>query len=184
MSELPEMAAVLTWVAAAVLVLAGAAKVRHPAGTVAALAGAGLRASGWPVRLLGVVEVAVGATVLSVGGVAPAAGAALLYAGFAAFVVRQRRRAGATCGCFGEERTPVGAGHVTVNVVATVAAVLAALTGAPAPLAWAGHDPLTAAGTVVLVALAAWLVRLALTAGAELQTAVALHPWGRPEGSA
>ncbi|MBW3620944.1 MAG: hypothetical protein KY461_11915 [Actinobacteria bacterium] len=184
MSDLSEMTSVLTWVAAAVLVLAGSAKVRRPSGTVAALAGAGLRARAWPVRFLGLVEVAIGVTVLTVGGTGPAAATAVLYAAFAAFVVRQRRRAGATCGCFGEERTPVGAGHVAVNVVATVAATVGAVTAAPAPLAGVGRDPLAALGAIVLVALAAWLVRLWLTAGAELRTAVALHPRTRPESSA
>lgn len=183
MSDLPEMTAVLTWIASALLVLAGTAKVRWPSGTVDALAGAGLPARRWAVRMLGGAEVAVGVTVLTVGGTVPAATTAALYAGFAGFVVRQRRRTGAPCGCFGEARTPVGAGHLVVNVVATVAAGLAAVTGASTPLARAGDDPLTSVGTIVLVALAAWLVRLGLTAGAELRAAVALHPRARPEAS-
>lgn len=175
MPELSEMTGVLSWLAGALLVLAGTAKLRAPAGTVRALSDAHLPGTPGLVRALGALELAVGTAVLAVGGRPPAIAAALLYAGFAGFVVRGRRTVGASCGCFGEERTPVGRVHVVVNVVAAASAGSAA--GAGSPALWeAAAGAATTLGTLVLVAVGAWLVRLALTAGAELQAAVALHP--------
>lgn len=177
MPDLSDMTGVLVWVAGALLVLAGAAKLRRPAATVSALAEAGLPGASGAVRLLGAVEVTVGVGVLVVGGRLPAAATAVLYGAFAAFVLRQRRTAGAACGCFGDERTPVNGVHVSVTAVAGTASVAAAITAAP-PLMTADR-PVTVIATAVLVAVAAWLVRLALTAGADLQAAVGLHPHAR-----
>lgn len=175
MPDLSEMPQVLTWVAGVLLVLAGSAKLRWPSGTVAALTDASLPATAGLVRLLGAAELAVGAAVLLAGGWLPAAATAALYAAFATFAVRQRRTVGASCGCFGAERTPVGPLHVVVNVAAAVAASAAAVTD-PGPLVAAGPTPTAVLATGVLVAVAAWLLRLGLTAGAELRAAVALHP--------
>ncbi|MBW3657078.1 MAG: DoxX family membrane protein [Actinobacteria bacterium] len=176
MSQLSATSEVVAWVAGAVLLLAGVAKLRWPAGTVAALADARLPGNATVVRLLGATEVAAGLGILLVGGRLPAAVAALLYAGFTVFVVRQRRAAGGSCGCFGEERTPVSAAHVAVNVLAAGGTALAA-AGAARPLLGAlAGNVVALVGTLVLVATCAWLVRLGLTAGAELQAAVALHP--------
>lgn len=183
MPDLSEMAEVLVWVAGALLVLAGTAKLRWPAGTVAALAEARLPAASWLVRLLGALEVASGAGVLVAGGTVPAAATTALYVAFAVFVLRRRRTAGASCGCFGEARTPVGGVHVVVNVVAAVAAAGATVTAARPPLVALGPaDPVAAVATLALLAVAAWLVQLGLTAGADLQAALALHP--REETSA
>lgn len=177
MPDLSEMTEVLVWVAGALLVLAGTAKLRWPGGTATALAEAGLPSAHWLVRLLGALEVTTGAGVLVAGGRVPAAAATILYAAFAVFVVRRRRSADASCGCFGEARTPVGGVHVVVNVVAAVAAAGAAVTAARSPAAALGPaDPVTVVGTIALVAVAAWLVQLGLTAGADLRAALALHP--------
>lgn len=176
MTQLSATTEVVAWIAGAVLLLAGVAKLRWPGGTVAALADAGLPGSAALVRLLGAAEVATALGILVLGGPVPAGVAALLYLGFVVFVLRQRRSAGGSCGCFGEERTPVGGTHVAVNVVAAGGTAGAALTAARPPLAALAGDDVALVGTLVLVAVAAWLVRLALTAGAELRAAAALHP--------
>lgn len=176
MSPLSATSEVVAWVAGAVLLLAGVAKLRWPTGTVGALADARLPGNAAVVRLLGATEVAAGLAILLVGGRVPAGVAALLYAGFAVFVVRQRRSAGGSCGCFGEERTPVSGLHVAVNVLAAVGSAVAAASASRPPLAALPGEPVALVGTLVLVATTAWLVRLGLTAGAELQAALALHP--------
>lgn len=176
-THLPLLVAILGWVAAVVLVLAGAAKLRAPGGTADALRAARLPAAPALVRLLGAAEVGIGVAVLAAGGPVPAVAAAVLYAAFTAFVLRQRGEAGAVCGCFGTDRTLVTDTHVVVNAVATVVlAANAAMSAAPVARLTSGDPPVASVATAVLVVVAAWSIRLALTAGAELSAAVALHP--------
>ena len=167
-----------TWMFAALLLIAGVAKIAKPAATGAALQGARLPSDARLVRLLGLGEVGLAVAVLFVGGWLPAALLAAAYAAFAGFTAYQSRR-GAGCGCFGDATAPATNLHVGVDVAGAVASIGAALVGAPSlPAAVSGVQlALAIAG----VALGAELLRLLLTAVPELASALALH---RAEGSA
>jgi hypothetical protein len=115
--------------AAGLLAVAGAAKLRSPAGAGRALAGAGLPSAPAWVRAVGAVEVAVGVgALLAPRPLAPAVAAVFL--GFAAFVgaALAGRITVASCGCLGERELPPGRFHLGLNLLAAAAAVLVALT--------------------------------------------------------
>jgi hypothetical protein len=144
-----------SWVFALLLTVAGAQKVTGPAAT----------------RVLGVGEVGLGLAVLIRGGRAPALALALAYAVFAG-VAESRRRRGTGCGCFGTDTlvTPL---HVWLDVAAAGVAAGAAAWPSASLAATVAGDPLAGALTVVLLVVAATLLRLVLTEAAELTTAVA-----------
>lgn len=125
------------WIGAGLLVLAGMAKVRRPDAPGRALVLAGLPGGTLAVRALGVVEVLVGAVTLLVGGPVWAT-VAVLYLGFTGFVVRERSRPAASCGCFGEEGVPLTPLHGVVDAVLAVAATAAAVLAAPGVVEVAG----------------------------------------------
>lgn len=120
---------------AAALLLAGAgvAKLFAPDQAAAMLRKAswtGLRAgtSRVVVRTAGVVEIGVGAAVTATGG---RIAAVLLGCCYLAFLIVAGRllRGGqrTSCGCFGATDSPVGVGHLLVNVVAVGIAIAAAI---------------------------------------------------------
>src|SRR4051794_5899759 len=94
--------------AAALLVLAGVAKIVRPDATVGALRSVGAPASVLAVRALGAWEATLGTAALIVGGVVVDVLVGAAYAAFLAFVVSARWRGGAvtSCGCFGRDDTP------------------------------------------------------------------------------
>ncbi|MGN6608058.1 MAG: MauE/DoxX family redox-associated membrane protein [Jatrophihabitans sp.] len=110
------------------------------------------------VRLVGVVEVAVAAAVVTLGGRTPAVALAVLYAAFVGVVgLAILRHSSASCGCFGATDAPIGRGHLGVDLVALAAAIatavhpagaLGGLTGLPT-----GHGIVAAAQVLVLTAL-------------------------------
>lgn len=113
-------------VAAAVLAVAGVAKLRRPAPTGLALARLGLPGSDGVVTALGLVEVVAAGAAAALGGPF-ALPVAVLYLGFAAVTAAQIRAArgsgtAADCGCFGDRSAPVGPIHVAVNVALAIAA--------------------------------------------------------------
>ena len=148
--------------AAAVVVLAGAAKMVRPADTARAL-----RQLDWPgspllVRGLGAFEVLLGAVAAITGNRIAAALLALSYLGFSVFVATALRRGGAvsSCGCFGRPDTPPTVSHLLV--VLAGAAVSAAVVVRPG----AGLTALSGARGVAVVLLAgigAWLAVLSMT---------------------
>lgn len=114
--------------AAALLVAAGGAKLLDPLPLVRALRSVGLPASGGLVRVGAAAELLLGLSAAGTGARLPAAGVALSYAAFSAFVLVALRRGGvlASCGCFGKADTPPTATHVAVTVgLAAVAAAVA-----------------------------------------------------------
>ncbi len=117
---------------AIVLVLSGAQKLVAPAAAEQAMRDArlviaGRRGTG---RLLGLVEMVAGLTGLIFADWFVAAAIAVVFAGFASFVIRLRSvDDGAGCGCFGASSTPPGTAHLLTNGFAVVAAVTAAVTG-------------------------------------------------------
>jgi len=146
------------------LLAAGVAKLRRPLGTRQALRTQGLPSPAWLVRLLGAVEVLLGAGALAqVPGAA--AGTALAYLGFSAFVVLAlvRDRPLSSCGCFAGPDVPPTLLHVVVTAGAALAALLVAVgdpAGVPALVAAGAGTALAVAGSAALVA---WLALLLLT---------------------
>ena len=121
---------------ALVLVVSGIGKLVDPWPATGAMRDAGLpvpfrgRAVGG--RALGVAEITVGLAGLAVPAWWAAAGVALVYAGFAAFVVRLRGRdEHAGCGCFGAASTPPGRVHLFLNLTATAVGIAVAALGVP-----------------------------------------------------
>lgn len=116
------------WIAAAVLALAGGAKLVDPAPTRGALAAMGLPWRGPVVPAMAVGEVAVGVAAVAVGGTLALAALGTWYLGFCGFVAvaLARRVPLASCGCLGSEDTPPTPGHLVVDAVLAVCALVAA----------------------------------------------------------
>ncbi len=169
-----------TWVAAFLLVLAGARKVAQPAGAGSALRTARLPSDAWLVRMLGAGEMLLGLAVIVVGGAAAAGFLALAYGSFAVFAQRQRR-AGSDCGCFGTTGTPVTLLHVGLNVVAAVVAASAAMLPTATMPAIVSQRPVAGVAAAILVVVTANLVRLLLIAIPDLTAAIDLL---QPDGNA
>ncbi len=112
------------------LALAGAMKVARPAATSGALRAAKLPSSILVVRALGALEVAAGVVGVVTGDGRAVAMAAVLYGGFAWFVLNAIRRhlPISSCGCLGAAETPPSLIHVTVNLVAMTVLSLSAIT--------------------------------------------------------
>jgi hypothetical protein len=161
--------------AAALLLVAGVAKLHAPAPTVQALTDAGWPGSRGLVRGLGAVEVVVGLAALLLGGRPAAVALLVAYLGITAVAWRQRRT-GADCGCFGASRAPVSGVHLGVNAAAVgVAGAGIGLPPAALP-ATLGGEPLVAATTIGVLAVSLVLLRAMLTHLPELTAARALHP--------
>jgi hypothetical protein len=162
-----------TWVFALLLAVAGAHKIARPATTGTALALARLTLNARLVWLLGAAEIALGLGVLLQGGRLPAALLAVAYAGFAGVAEHQRRK-GAGCGCFGVATTAATTLHVALDVVAALVAGAAATQPGTALPALVTSSPLVGLLSAALLAVAAGLLRLLLTAAPDLTAAVAL----------
>lgn len=134
--------------AAALVCVAGVAKLREPAGAVRALIVLGLPARRAYVRALGCVELAAGAAVLvAPAGPLPDSVLAALYATFAGASAVLRRR-GAGCGCFGEtggEGESVSAAHVALSAVLALVCAAGAVWS-PHGAGWALTRPVLALG--------------------------------------
>lgn len=146
---------------AVLLVLAGVAKLRAPGAARAVLGDVRLPSSDLAVRLLGGGEVLLGALVLVLGTRLAYAGLAVAYTAFAVIAERQRR-AGRSCGCFGEASTATTPLHVAVDVAASVIASVAAALSAPA-FSSIVTPSVSGAAAVVALVLAAAAVRTLLT---------------------
>jgi methylamine utilization protein MauE len=134
----PDAIAPPFFLAAVLLALSGALKLRRPRPSAQALLDVGLPGSDGLGRGLGVVEVAAAAGAI----LAPAAGGALAlavaYAGFSAFlayVLRRHPDAG-SCGCVGTKALPPSALHLALDVVAAGIAVAYAAAAGPSAASW------------------------------------------------
>ena len=151
--------------AAVLLVLAGAAKLSRPAPGWADLLG--FRARTPVVRLVGASEAAAGVAALFLGGAA-AWGVGLLYAVFAAVVLRALLAGAGSCGCFGRLDAPPSRIHVLGNLV--LAGVSFAAAGAPSPpimqviVQAMGDSPAVGAALAAVVVLVAGLILVSFTA--------------------
>ena len=153
--------------AAVLLVLAGAAKLSRPAPGWADLLG--FRARTPVVRLVGASEAAIGVAALFLGGAAAWA-VGLLYAVFAAVVLRALLAGAGSCGCFGRLDAPPSRIHVLGNLV--LAGVSFASAGAPSPPIPAivqamGDSPVVGAALAAVIALLAGLLLVSFTALSE-----------------
>ena len=151
--------------AAVLLVLAGAAKLSRPAPGWADLLG--FRARTPVVRLVGASEAAAGVAALFLGGAAAWA-VGLLYAVFAAVVLRALLAGAGSCGCFGRLDAPPSRIHVLGNLV--LAGVSFAAAGAPSPpirqvmVQAMGDSPAVGAALAAVIALLAGLLLVSFTA--------------------
>jgi hypothetical protein len=124
--------------AAAALLLApsGARKVRDPAPTHRALRIVGLPSSPLAVRLLGAVELAIGAGVLLSSSRLWAGALAVVYVEFTAFVALAlfRNAPLESCGCFGAADSPPSIAHVAIDAGLATVAVIVTVDPIAAPI--------------------------------------------------
>jgi hypothetical protein len=152
-------------VACALLVVAGVAKLRSPAATRESLAVVGVRLPALAVRALGAAELALGSIAAARPAPVTAGLVALAYGVFAAFVVRllRLRDRPTGCGCFGDADAGAGATHVTLNIIACVVGVAAAIAPPPG-LTWlSGQRPLVVLPLTLGTATAAAAAYLTFT---------------------
>lgn len=152
-------------VAAAVLLLAGGAKVLRPDDTWRALESAGVPGGPALVRTGALAEAALGAWALGWAQPAAMALVALSYAGFTLFLAWAMARSLpiSSCGCFGEPDVPPTTVHVGVDVAAGIAAAGAAISEAPSVAAILADQPWAGVPYALLVVLAISLTVLTLT---------------------
>jgi hypothetical protein len=155
----------LVWTVSALLIVAGAGKLRAPRATGRALRDAELPAHVAIARGVGAAELAAGGACLVHPAPASCGAVALAYMGFAWFILRLRRRnADADCGCFGERAFTPGGGHAALNLGAGTAGLLAGLSPPPGIGAVAARAPLEAIAVGLGAVATVWLAYLVFTA--------------------
>ncbi len=162
---------------AALLGLAGYAKLRRPGPSSIMLRAAGVPFAGVATRGVAIGELAVLGAALALpgrlGGIVTAGAFAWLTAGAA---VGARRAGTRACGCFGEEGAPLGPRHIATNLLATLAAAGAAAVAPRSLAGLASHRPgLALIDLVLAVALAVVLRQWLRGAGARAWHASALR---------
>lgn len=155
----------VVWTLAALLAIAGVAKLRYPGPAANAMARAGFGAGRSGARLTGLLECGVGAWVLLDPSV-PALGAlALAYATLASGIWAMRKADVADCGCFGESASLKPSRlHLAVNLMAAATCALAALFPPPGLRTAIEREPLEALALIAGVAASILLAYLAFTA--------------------
>lgn len=152
------------YAAAGLLVLAGAAKLLRPVPAAGALRAVGLPAAPGAVRLLGAVEIAVGMWAIGSGSRVAALSLAVVYAGFAGFVVvAMQRAASVSCGCFGRSDAPPGWVHLVIDAAAAGVGVAVAFHPVGSLPAFLDDGPAIGAMFLVYVGLAVYLAYLSLS---------------------
>lgn len=127
------MPAVLVAAAASAWLLVGAGlmKIQRPEGTREAIKTlVGVTGPPWQSRLLGTIEVVVGAAFIVAPGVLSAVALGLAYAVTFGSAIALRRR-DVDCGCFGDDSSKVGTAHLVVTALATLAAFAMAVVFEP-----------------------------------------------------
>lgn len=167
--------------AAALVVVSGWVKLRHPAPAIRALRATRLPSGAWTVRAIGAVELLVGLTCLIAPGRPSAAALAVLYTSFAVFLVLLIRGGlpGASCGCLGDQEAPPSLLHVLLDVAAAATAALVAVAPPPGIVAFSAEQPLVGLPFLLGTALIAYLAYLA---AAHLPQAFSAYA-GRDAGS-
>ena len=107
----------LPYLAAGLLLVAGASKVRRPDTMADVLSTIGVASPRAPL-FLGLVEILIGATALVFGGFVLWGSITAFYLAFAALIALLiRNDVEVSCGCFGQHSTPVGRRQVLANLV-------------------------------------------------------------------
>jgi hypothetical protein len=153
-------------IAALLLVIGSAMKVRKPGDTARALAAVGIGVSPTVVRVGAIFECLVGVGVLLVASPIFVAILALSYLAFSGFVVQALRADSpiSTCGCFGKIDTPPSRVHVVIDTVIALMAGAVAIAGTDVSLPTIIPDqPLAGAPFLMLVVIGTGLVFLAFT---------------------
>jgi Methylamine utilisation protein MauE len=160
--------------AAIVLALAGAGKLRSPAGTVAALRSLELPATSATVRAIAAAELVLAGVCLLAPSPTTAVLLAMTYAIFAAVALALARRQEA-CGCFGEDHAPASVAQSLISASIAIIALAGAVAG-PHGIGWLlGRPPASAAVLITGIAGCAYAVVLAYR---ELPQA--WNAWSRP----
>lgn len=154
------------FVIAAILALGGLMKIVRPIDTSNALEAVKLPANTGLVRVMGMLEMTVGATAIATGSRNAAILVAAAYLAFTGFVVYAKSEGTPiqSCGCFGRAETPPSLAHIVINLFSAAIAGL---------IAWQPLSPVTeiladqpglGIPLVMLVAVGVYLVYVALTA--------------------
>ncbi len=145
---MPNALTPLLALAALVLCLAGAAKLRSPVDAAQALESLGVRVPAASIRAFALFELALGGLCLARPSAVPDFGLAALYIGFCAMaLVLARRRS--PCGCFGRRQEPASAVQSALSAGLGAAAAGAAVAGAHGA-AWLVGRPAMTAGVLVI----------------------------------
>jgi hypothetical protein len=150
---------------AGLLVVGGASKLRRPAPAARALSAAGFPRASIAARVLGAVELSVGATSLIAPRPVLSGAVALLYLSFAAFLAAalSGRVTASSCGCLGARDIPPSALHLLLDLAGAAVALLA-VVWPPADLVAVAHRlPLFGIPFIAAVALAGYLAYLAVS---------------------
>jgi hypothetical protein len=151
---------------AALLVVSGVPKLRRPAATITALRSVGATWVGpATVRMLSVVEVAAGVVAVVAGGRLADAAVAILYAGFAAFLVRALGTPTASCGCTARDDTPPTPAHLAMTLVFCAGACAATAAGGRTGVVqvWQGGQLVEVAVVLGFALIVTWLGHAILT---------------------
>lgn len=156
---------------AALLGLAGVAKLNRPTDTAGAMRAAGMlrslsiRSQERLVRAGAVGEVFVAIAALAAPGPVPCALVATSYAAFTVFVVLALRKGWplASCGCFGRRDTPPALSHALLDGAAAAVAIAWALTGPGSVPAAFAHQPAGGAPLALASAVTCLLAYLVFT---------------------
>ena len=121
----------LPYLAAGLLLVTGASKVRHPDTMADVLAAIGLTSARAPL-VLGVLEILLGAGALVVGGFVLWGLIAAVYLAFAALLaLLHRNGANISCGCFGRTSTPIGPRQVAADLLTAALAAVGVFVATP-----------------------------------------------------
>ena len=148
----------LPYLAAGLLLVAGASKVRHPDTMADVLAVIGVTSPHAPF-ILGLIEIVVGAAALVFGGFVLWGLVTALYLAFAAlFALLTRNDAEVSCGCFGQRSTPVGRRQVLADLGSAGLAAIGVVISTPG-LFGAHRSPAITALLIVGIAIGVPILR-------------------------
>jgi hypothetical protein len=171
----------LFFLATALLIVTGTAKLIDYRPTEGALRIAGLPARKQWVWLLACSEIAIAIVAFIFGGVVGGLAVAAIYLAFTGFVViaMLRRLPLQSCGCFGKVDTPVSVGHLIVNLGAVASGIVVAVIDAPGLVDVLSRQPLYGIPYLGFVAVGTYLLALVLTKLPFALVAIDEHQAGR-----
>jgi uncharacterized membrane protein YphA (DoxX/SURF4 family) len=148
---------------ATLLVVSGVPKLTNPVSTTRALESIGLPPRRNLGRAVGVVEITVGLGVIAIGGPVTAAALAVLYAGFAGFILLGLRSSKVkSCGCFGSEDTPPSLLHLAIDLGAAVVGAILVVRPVGHIVEVMGETPWAGFPFIFLVLIGTWLALIVL----------------------